>query len=284
MKPLIVHSKLLHCCLVLIGALCFCCWQNSTLTLTQITFESARLPGSFDGYTIVQISDLHSKRFGKAQKRLLEKIRALSPDLIVVTGDLVDSRRFDLAPVVELMTQAVELAPVFYVSGNHEARCGRYDEVCTTLQELGVTLLDNKSQTIQCQGESITLSGLADPFFLATPDSTAQASTREALYALEQTQNFQILLSHRPELFDLYLEYGMDLTFSGHAHGGQWRLPLVGGLYAPDQGLFPRYTAGLYQKESSGMVVSRGLGNSLFPLRLFNRPELVAVTLRAVEN
>ena len=120
------------------------------------------------------------------------------------------------------MTQAVELAPVFYVSGNHEARCGRYDEVCTTLQELGVTLLDNKSQTIQCQGESITLSGLADPFFLATPDSTAQASTREALYALEQTQNFQILLSHRPELFDLYLEYGMDLTFSGHAHGGQW--------------------------------------------------------------
>lgn len=262
---------------------CFFVWQNNGITLTKFAYTSEKIPEAFDEFVIVQVSDLHNKEFGAEQKNLIKKIKGVSPDLIVVTGDLIDRRRYDLAAAMEFIDGAIKLAPVLYVSGNHEAWSGHYDEVRAALLDAGVTVLDNASYTFSRGDASLVFLGARDPDFLTT--TYAQGTdTREISTFLDDRKGesgLKILLSHRPELFKLYAENHVDIVFSGHAHGGQIRLPFVGALYAPDQGLFPKYTSGRYDSGSTAMFVSRGLGNSLFPLRVFNRPQIVAVTLRA---
>ncbi|MCE5234602.1 MAG: metallophosphoesterase [Clostridiaceae bacterium] len=260
---------------------CFLAWQNNALVVTRRVYASGKVPEAFDGFVIAHISDLHSKRFGAGQRNILERLGAEAPDLIVVTGDLVDRRRYDLETAMELIDGAVKLAPVVYVSGNHEAWSGHYGEVREALLSAGVTVLDDAAYTLSREGESITVLGARDPDFLTTAyaQGTDTSGLSDFLSEWENAGGFKLLLSHRPELFELYAGAGMDLVFSGHAHGGQVRLPLLGALYAPDQGLFPRYTSGRYDQNNTAMYVSRGLGNSLFPLRVFNRPELVIVTI-----
>ena len=158
------------------------------------------------------------------------------------------------------------------MSGNHEAWSSSYQTLISALEDAQVTILNNEAVQIKRGEEYISLLGVSDPTFGTDVD--------EVLKAHEVT-TFQILLSHRPELFEMYVNRSMDLVFSGHAHGGQFRLPFVGnGLVAPNQGLFPKYSEGLHIKKDTTMVVSRGLGNSIVPLRLFNQPEIVCATLR----
>ena len=257
-------------------------WGNTALTVTEYTLTNSRIPREFEGFRIAQISDLHNAQFGEDNEDLLRLLQSTQPDIIVITGDMIDSRRTDIQVALDFAAKAVRIAPVYYVPGNHESRVMEYEGLKTGLKDVGVTVLENDKVQLGRGDGTITVMGIRDPAFLDDylfGDTQAVAS--QAIYALQEDDGFTVLLSHRPELFELYAGADIDLVFSGHAHGGQIRIPFVGGLVAPHQGFFPRYDAGLFSKENTTMVVSRGLGNSIFPIRFHNRPEIVVVELQA---
>ncbi|OES46571.1 metallophosphoesterase [Domibacillus iocasae] len=250
--------------------------QNNVLTVTDIPVESQNIPAGFDGYRIVQLSDLHSKSFGDQQQVLAEKVKAQRPDVLFFTGDLIDLRRGDEENGYTLMEEMMKIAPVYFVTGNHEWQV--FEEKEKRLREMGVNVLRNESVTLQHEGDTINLIGIDDPLITETAEAL-----QTAWKTMESTEQYTILLSHRPELFSLYADANMDLTFTGHAHGGQIRIPFVGGLFAPGQGFFPDYTAGAHTIDSSTMIVNRGLGNSMAPQRIFNRPEIVVTQLKSTQ-
>ena len=252
----------------------FSWWQNNGLMLTRYTAVLPGLPEELEGLTLVQVSDLHNKRLGKGQAVLLEAVARAEPDLIVLTGDLVDRRHTDLEPALEFAGGAAALAPTCFVTGNHELALPA--ETLRQLEEglaaAGVILLDDRTEELPVPGGgSLVLAGVSDR-------SLREGGLRN-LGAAWAEDAFTVLLAHEPQFWEDYAASGADLVFCGHAHGGQIRLPLVGGLFAPGQGFLPRYTAGIYELGETRMVVSRGIGGSVFPQRVLNRPEVVAVTL-----
>lgn len=261
-------------------------YGNRTVGSEPLSVVSPRLPEEFSGFTIAQVSDLHNAELGRGNVRLLTQLRRSRPDVIAITGDLIDSRRTNIKTALEFAGEAVKIAPVLYVPGNHESRISGYERLKTGLKQLGVRVLHNKQLIWKKGGASIRFAGMADPDFHR---NRGDARSREdiaagQLCAFPKDPRFTILLSHRPELFPVYAAFGAELTLSGHAHGGQFRLPGIGGLFAPGQGIFPEYTSGLYRIGPARMAVSRGLGRSEFPLRLGNRPEIVVITLRKYNN
>lgn len=255
--------------------------QNNALTINELTIKDEVIPEAFEGYRIVQLSDLHNKRFGHDQHKLIEKVEELAPDLIVITGDLIDSRRYDASPVIELVQQLTDQFPVYYVTGNHEWNSGQYDTLLQQLKEVDAKELSNTMVKLERDGSTIELLGIEDPTFYETM-SNSEAITQSIETALANSSdqdNYRVLLSHRPEQFLRYQAQPIDLVLTGHAHGGQIRIPFLGGLVAPDQGFFPTYTAGVFEENGTTMIVNRGLGNSVIPFRLFNRPEIIVVTL-----
>ena len=268
--------------LILIVLTVWTLWGNTALEVNEYEIMSDRIPQGFEGFRIAQVSDLHNAEFGEGNEKLIQLLSQTDPDIIVLTGDLIDSRHTDIEIALDFARLAIKLAPVYYVSGNHEARVHEYEDLKIGLAEAGVVILENQKVQITREGGSITLVGIGDPSF--QEDYLFGDSESVARQAIEHQQNesdgYTILLSHRPELFDLYVDTGMDLVFSGHAHGGQFRLPFVGGLVAPNQGFFPKYDAGEFTEENTTMIVSRGVGNSIIPIRFNNRPEIVLVTLR----
>ncbi|MBP3040236.1 metallophosphoesterase [Bacillaceae bacterium Marseille-Q3522] len=267
-KKIFIWAVLL---VLLIG---FCYWQNNDIVVTNIEYKNEKIPQEFDGYKILHVSDLHNKEFGSNQARLVKHTQEISPDIIVITGDLIDSNRTDLDIAMAYIEQAVEIAPVYFVSGNHEKYSGVYAELSDKLKQAGVIMMDDNELILKRKEKVISLFGLKDISFNGIDDFTQKLQNMKSDF-------FSILLSHRPELLDLYARQHVDLVFSGHAHGGQFRLPFIGGLIAPDQGFFPKITAGSYKNRDTTIIVSRGLGNSVVPIRIFNRPELVTVTLRS---
>lgn len=256
-------------------------WGNTALELNTYTVQSDRLPVAFNNYRIAQVSDLHNDEMGEGNEKLLSVLRNASPDIIVITGDLIDSRRTNIDVALHFATEAMKIAPCYYVTGNHEARISAYDRLREGLTETGVVVLEDEKVYIQKDGESIAVLGVADPSFCADFMASEAETVGRGLDGLVEENRYTVLLSHRPELFEVYRDKGLDLVFSGHAHGGQFRLPFVGGLAAPDQGLFPKYDAGLYKEGNTNMIVSRGIGNSLFPFRFNNRPEVVLTELQS---
>ena len=257
-------------------------WGNAALELNTYTISSRGLPDAFDGYRIAQVSDLHNAEFGGGNQRLLDMLREAEPDMIAITGDLIDSRKTNIAVALAFAEEAVRIAPCYYVSGNHEARVPEYRELKAGLEAAGVTVLDDARVEIEISGKSITIIGVNDPSFLADYlTSDAAVMDRKLSELSSEDASFTILLSHRPELFDTYAAHDMDLVLTGHAHGGQFRLPLIGGLIAPNQGLFPKYDDGLYSEGNTNRIVSRGLGNSIIPFRFNNRPEVVLIELKS---
>ena len=256
--------------------------QNNWLQLTRIPVELSQLPPAFDGYRIIHLSDLHGKGFGKEQQRLLKLVAAERPDLIVFTGDLTDSGTADEQKrSLQLMRGLVALAPVYLITGNHDQTVGGFEPLQSDLEKAGVIVLRNEAVLLPRGGDVIRLSGIDDPQFDAYVGS--KTSVRENMAEVLQEvppARFNLLLAHRPELIAEYANAGYDLVLAGHAHGGQVRLPFIGGLVAPGQGFNPRYTAGAYAEFGTTMIVSRGLGNSIIPQRLFNRPQVIAITLR----
>lgn len=257
-------------------------WGNTSIQTTYIDISSEEISAEFDGFTIVQVSDLHNAKFGSHQDRLLNAVKEVTPNVIAVTGDLIDSNRTNVAKAMEFINGAVKIAPVYYVTGNHEARSEQYTKLRQQMIEAGVVILNDEGTAIKGNKATIQLLGLNDPDFTATGDTYERIAMNDTKLKSMVSKNneYTILLSHRPELFDVYAANNIDLVLSGHAHGGQVRLPFVGGLVAPNQGFFPKYSEGVYEKMQTKMVVSRGLGNSIIPLRVNNRPELVIVTLK----
>lgn len=268
---------------ILVALVIWIAWGNTALTLNTYTVNSSSLPESFDGYRIAHVSDLHNAQMGKDNEKLLTMLREAQPDIIAITGDLIDSRNADMEIAVYFVQEAVKIAPCYYVTGNHEARVSEYDELKTGMESAGVIILDDACAEISVEGESITLIGVNDPSFQTDYLFGDSQTVMNNLLSELHTQNdgFAVLLSHRPELFDIYVDNGIDLVLSGHAHGGQFRLPFIGGLVAPNQGFFPEYDAGLYTEGNTNMLVSRGIGNSLLPFRINNRPEVILIELQA---
>ncbi len=277
---LIVLCVLFALCsgLLISGLIC-----NKNLKLHEIKVTSADLPQSFEGFKVAHISDLHNAEFGKDNKRLLGMLKRAEPDIIAITGDIVDCHRTDTDIAIDFATEASKIAPCYYVAGNHEARIpADFEVLLSGLADAGVTVLRNETATITKGNDSITLIGIDDPDFTVMSYSYNQSVIADMVLkeiTPENESEFTLLLSHRPELFETYKANNIDLTLSGHAHGGQFRLPFVGGLYAPHQWLFPEYDSGLYTEDGKNLIVSRGIGNSLFPIRLFNPPEVIVAEL-----
>ena len=267
---------------VLLALIIWTAWGNTALELNRYTISSDRLPKAFDGYRIAHVSDLHNTEMGKDNEKLLDMLWEADPDIIAITGDIIDSRNTDIDVALQFTKTAMEIAPCYYVTGNHEARVSEYDELKEGMIELGVIVLEDGRIELEQSKETITLLGVNDPSFqtdyLFGDSETVMQSKLQEIINEEDT--YTILLSHRPELFEVYTESKVDLVLSGHAHGGQFRLPFVGGLVAPNQGLFPKYDAGLYTEENTNMIVSKGIGNSILPFRFNNRPEVILIELK----
>ncbi|KFN02469.1 calcineurin-like phosphoesterase family protein [Bacillus clarus] len=230
------------------------------------------------------MSDLHNKKIGENQEVFIEKVKSLDPDIIVITGDLIDSNKYDEEASLQLINKLAEHYPIYFVTGNHEAWSERYDSLKEKIKKHNVIALRNEHIRIQKSEQAIYLLGIDDPAFtMGNNEEKDEMNTikNELVKARGgvDSDSYKVLLSHRPGFLPNYAEEKSNLVLSGHVHGGKVRLPFIGGLFAPNQGVLPEYTAGLYEEQSTSMIVSRGLGNSIIPQRLFKRPEIVVVQL-----
>lgn len=254
-------------------------WGNNVLRVESFSFPSARLPDGFVGYRMVVLSDLHSKCFGESNTLLFQKVQAQNPDCIVFTGDLVDRfRGIDWNNVRTLAVGLRKIAPVYYITGNHEWASGQVPKLKSALTDAGWIVLSNRYVRLTHGGSSVILAGIDDPNGYAdqkTPEELAKDLHKK------EGNPFWILLAHRNDHFASQYSYlHADLTISGHGHGGMIRLPFTDGLIGTQRNWFPSYTAGFYTAHGSKVFVSRGLGNSGPSLRLFNRPQIAVLTLK----
>ena len=266
--------------LALLAVLGFLFYQsNYQLQVEAFTFQDTDLPQGFDGFRIVQLSDLHCAAFGEGNADLLAAVAQAAPDIIVITGDLVDQAK-EIPPgyVKTLALGLTNIAPTYFVTGNHEWARGDVPELKNELADGGVMSLSNFFVPLERDGDVILLAGIDDPNGYAdqkTPEELA------AEVAAAGEDPYWILLAHRNTLFaQQYSRLGANLTISGHGHGGLIRLPFTDGLVNTDRTFFPSYTAGFYEAEGREVFVSRGLGNSGWTFRLFNRPQVAVLTLR----
>ncbi len=279
-KVLIILSSVVLIVALLAG---FIAWGNKALMVSEITIESQKIPQSFEGFKIAHVSDLHNDTFGKDNHKLISLLKNTHPDIIAITGDIFDCHRTDVDVAISFAEKAVAIAPCYYVNGNHEQRVPEaYAKLLEAFDEIGVVVLDNETLTLTRGNETINIIGVSDPGFETDYlfGDTEGVMRHHLNELMTDKESFNLLLSHRPELFEVYEDFDVDLVLTGHAHGGQFRLPFVGGLYAPNQWFFPEYDAGLYTEDGTNMIVSRGIGNSLFPFRIGNRPEIVLVELK----
>ena len=276
-------KKFLLFLLLIAAAAAYIVYDNGRLSVTDYTVSDNRIPESFDGLKIVQVSDVHDAEFGGGQADLIEAVRGENPDYIFLTGDFIDSNRYDLERSMAMVSAFTGMAEVFYVTGNHEVATNEVDEITSALSEAGVRVLRNQAMVVGSGNSSIAIAGIDDPL-TGVGTEGEDAFTRHAIEqaTAEVPQGmFTILLAHRPEQFGTYADMDIPLVFSGHAHGGQVRIPFVGGLNSPGQGWFPELTSGIHGQGGTQLVISRGLGNSQVPLRLLNTPEIVSVTLQS---
>ncbi len=267
--------------IILLNMFAFFYFSNNAIVVTEINVESQKIDTPIN---LLHLSDIHSKVFGDNNSKIKEKVDNLEYDLVLVTGDLIDSRRANnITETVDFLRYLTAKTPVYYVRGNHEysLETDKRDVYNELVSQLGAIennffMLTGDYQTINIKGNEIKVLG-ADTIFTDEGDRLIVND----LENFNSGDEFRLILDHFPNHFDVY-ENGdvlYDLILSGHIHGGQVRLPLIGGLLSPNVRLNPKYDAGLFENEKGKMVVSRGLGNSILPLRVFNRPELVLIKL-----
>ena len=279
---------------------------NKGIYISYIDTKHNNIPESLVGYKILQITDVHSIRSTEQLEQYVKKIEEENPNVIFITGDLIDAEyyvsendRYNNKEVglpdiftIDFCKELTEIAKVYYVYGNHEMMLLDDPEnnvFKTKLESLGVTILNNKEEIITLGKESFRLIGLQDPAtlykdkkyaFIGESNKERMDSILHDLFLDKDENLFTICLSHRPEYFDLYQKYPIDLVFTGHAHGGIARLPFIGGVYAHAQGWFPKYSEGLHiDNDRLNMICGRGIGNSTINFRFMNPPEIVVTTL-----
>ena len=281
-------KKIFIIIIIILGLVAVVTWlcgayENERLTVTDYVIINKRIPKSFSDYKILQISDFHNPKSEELVDKTVKAVESCQPDIIVITGDLIDSRDIQINTALDFVERIVPVAPVYYITGNHEGRISDYQRLKNGLENLGVRVLENECVEIEKDGEKINLIGLQDPFF---KKEEGMGGNRLFSKWIEETkfnrEYYTVLLCHYPQFNKVFYEQEIDLVLTGHTHGGQIRLPLVGGLYAPGQGLFPKYYGGKYElSDVTTMIINRGIGNSAFPFRINNPPEVVMVTLES---
>lgn len=269
------------------AAAAVCLLSNIFITVRRFNLRSDSLPQGIDELKILHLSDLHKKKFGKDYEKLLGKIPDERFDMVCFTGDLISRTETDISGKIKLMKKLSEIAPVYYISGNHESDAPKtYEKLCSELEKCGVNVLRNRTVIFTKNGGKISLSGLeAEKAFYKNSDGSYRNLPKMDAYYLEKKlgekpDGFTILLAHSPFPFESYCEYGADLVLCGHVHGGAVRLPIVKGLLSPERKFFPKYSAGLYASEKTQMIVSRGLGK----LRIFNNSEIAVINVKRGEK
>lgn len=263
-------------CLIFIMLLVHGYNENRSLDVDELTIRLPDLPDNLDQLKIVHLSDIHFPKNRIDPNQLIKETQKADPDVIFLTGDLIDrSASIEDVPLAELIRNLSQIAPTYSVSGNHETSSRQLDQWNDIMTKNGAVLLENDIHIATLSGEKIAIMGVKDG------NQTSMIPLSEDIKELPV-----LLLAHRPEFFSSYTtdnpDIQPDVTFSGHAHGGQIRLPFIGGLFAPGQGFFPKYTSGVYsssQNADQKLVVCRGIGNSLFPLRINNKPHFIVITL-----
>ena len=269
---------------VMLAAVLFAAALYDGLTVSVHTLYSEKL-NEGQKVEVLLITDLHSSVYGDNQQALINKIKAEKPDLILMAGDIVDDKR-PILGTQQLLEGLLNTAPIYYVTGNHEYWSGECEEIKDWLREYGVIVLEDEVQEVIINGVDLAIAGLEDPARKTDwPRYNTATAAREAFENLEEVPGYKILLAHRPELIRVYQQHPFDLVVSGHAHGGQVRIPflLEQGLYTPGQGFFPKYTKGAFIHGNLTHIISRGLHKGMLP-RVFNPPELVKITLLPLPN
>lgn len=280
---------------------------NNCIVTTRYTVQNNKINNDLNGYKIVQLSDVHSIRNENKKEKIIEKVKEENPNIIFVTGDLVDTEYYSEQNsmyqqgeinqieklTLDFMKELVNIADVYFIYGNHELVLlddPVNNEFAVALNELGIIILNNKLDTLQINNTTINLLGIQDPSTLYKDKKYAyignnKKKTKAILDDLTTNNdefnkmNFTILLAHRPEFFELYSDYDIDIAFTGHTHGGLIRLPIIRGVYSRAEGIFPEYSVGSYSKKNITMIINSGIGYSEIPIRIFNPPEIVVITL-----
>lgn len=274
-------KKLIKYGMVAGGIMCVVNGLDNRLETTHYTISSDKIPEEFDGFTIAHLSDLHSESI----PNLYSAVKSLHPDIIVCTGDMVDDKGpYDF--VVSEIKNLMNIAPVYIISGNHDLWRNDFPEFQREIEATGAFFLRNTREKIERNGAEISISGIDDPFSHDTYN--INHNLEYSFNQLGEPDGFEILLFHRANLLDKICDKGFDLILAGHLHGGQFRIPKIGGVFSPKSSLaggekllFPKYFGGRYAFKNTDMIVSRGLGNPMVIPRIFNRPELVAVKLES---
>ncbi len=284
-KPKIIKRALCVLLTLFVAFSLVTIWGNVSLSVEhfEITTDKINIENS---YKIAHISDYHNTKNQFLNDAVLLSLEKEKPDIIVLTGDLVDCRKTDIDKGIGFVSEIIKFAPVYYVTGNHECNISidsqtAFDNMIADLKESGVQVLRGESSVITLpNNEKINIFGIDDPYFHCEFASEIKYATDSLCSFLEiDKSEFNILLAHHPEQLDVYSKYNFDLVYSGHAHGGQGRLFGIG-LIAPDQGLFPKYTSGIYTEDKTTLIVSRGIGNSIAPVRIFDRPHLIYTVIQ----
>ncbi len=273
---------------ILVCSIGFLLYGNFYVDIQRIDIKSSKLPDSFNNYLIAHISDYHNRSSVLVDKQIINSLQQEQPDIIVITGDLIDCNETDVQTALEFVDKVREVAPVYFVAGNHEANIasrsfGDFCYLINGLEEMGVTFLRNDFVKISNDaGDFFNLYGIHDPYFYGGYEQVFQQTEILCDELDMNIDEFNILLAHHPETVTVYKKFKIDVVFSGHAHGGQITLfgtPVV----APDQKIFPPYTEGLYKTGVTKLIVSRGIGYSTFPLRAFCNPHLIYAVLKTTE-
>ena len=255
----------------------FLLWGNCSLQTTETALVSPALPPAFDGLRIVELADLHGRVFGRGSRRLLAAVRRAEPDLICIDGDLFDEHT-DLAMLPPLLRGLCAIAPVYYVTGNHEWRVPGLRGILAQMRACGVTVLQDDWRVLRRGEDALIVAGTDDPCGPAERKTPAELIADIRAEAGEAA--FLLLLTHRNDQLPQWSALGVQAVLAGHCHGGVVRLPFVGGLFGTDRRLFPAWDAGLYRQGETDLYVSRGLGYTNVHFRLFNRPEVAVIVLR----
>lgn len=259
--------------------------ENKKLVVTEYSVKNEKIPNTFNGFRIVQISDFHNPEDAEFVNRIVDKVKECNPDIIAVTGDLIDSRNTRIDIALDFMEKIKDFAPVYYVTGNHEGRITEYQRLENGIEALEISVLENECVELEKDGKIINLVGLQDPVFNSEKGIGGKRILSRWIREIGiDRSHYTVLLEHRPEYCAAFETQKIELALTGHAHGGQVRLPFIGGLFSPGQGLLPEYDGGMYELDGTTMIVSRGIGNSAFPVRINNPPEIVVVTLEKTEN
>lgn len=275
MKKLIIIISILILCTIYLYN------ENNKLEINNYNIINHNIPSDFNNYKIIQISDFHNTKSKALTTTIIKEIEKQKPNIIVLTGDLIDANKTNIDITINFIKEINNIAPIYFITGNHEASINNYSYLQDKLEENKVVILDNKLQILEKNGTEINLIGINDPAMQHNPYETNEDIITSEINSIDfNRNNYTILLSHRPELFKNYVNNNIDLVLTGHAHGGQIRLPFIGGLIAPNQGLLPKYTNGIKEKNNTTMVISRGIGNSILPFRINNKPELLIITLK----